>query len=84
MFWIVIVNVEFTLGLVIEYVQIIRLGQLVAAIIDICIFVDLGTVQYRGGAVEFFLIFEVNYIIIWIKLGRCAKWKPELVINVRS
>ena len=44
MFWIVIVNVEFTLGLVIEYVGIIRLGQLVVTIVNTCSFVDLGVV----------------------------------------
>jgi hypothetical protein len=31
-----------------------RLSQLVVAIVNMCRFVDLGNIQYKGGAVEFF------------------------------
>jgi len=44
-----------------------------------CRFVDLGSIQYRGSAVEFFLTFEFNYIIIRIQLCRCVERKPKLV-----
>jgi hypothetical protein len=30
------------------------LGQLVVAIVNICRFVDLGSIQYKGSAVKFF------------------------------
>jgi len=36
------------------------------AFVNIYRFVDLGSIQYRGGAVELFLTFEFNYIIIRI------------------
>jgi hypothetical protein len=52
--------------------------------VNICRFVDLGSIQYRGGAVDFFLTFEVNYIIIRIQLCRCVERKPELVAHVWS
>jgi hypothetical protein len=54
------------------------------AFVNICRFVDLGSIQYKGGAVEFFLTFEVNYIIIRIQLCRCVEQKPELVAHVWS
>ena len=41
-----------------------------------------GFGQYRGGAIEFFLTFEFNYIIIRIQLCRCVEQKPELVAHV--
>jgi len=40
--------------------------------VNICRFVDLGSIQYRGGVVEFFLTFEFNYIIIHIQLCMVA------------
>jgi hypothetical protein len=49
-----------------------------------CRFVDLGSIRYSGGAVEFFLTFEFNYIDICIKLCRCVERKPELVAQVGS
>jgi hypothetical protein len=36
------------------------------AFVNIYRFVDLGSIQYRGGAVELFLTFKFNYIIIRI------------------
>jgi hypothetical protein len=54
------------------------------AIVNMCRFVDLGSIRYRGGAVEFFFTFEFNYIIICIKLCRCVERKPELVAQLRS
>ena len=33
----------------------------------------LGSLQYRGGAAEFFLTIEFNYVIIRIKLFRCVE-----------
>jgi hypothetical protein len=54
------------------------------AIVKMCRFVDLDSIQYRGGAVNFFLTFEFNYIIICIKLCRCVECKPELVAHVWS
>jgi hypothetical protein len=54
------------------------------AFVNICKFVDLGSIQYRGGAVDFFLTFEVNYIIIRIQLCRCIERKPDLVAHVWS
>jgi hypothetical protein len=44
--------------------------------------VDLGSLQYSGGAVEFFLTFELNYIIIRIKLCRYIERNPQLVAHV--
>jgi hypothetical protein len=52
--------------------------------VNICRFVDLGSIQYMGGAVDFFLTFEVNYIIIRIQLCRFVERKPELVAHVCS
>jgi len=40
--------------------------------------------KYIGGAVDFFLTFEVNFIIIRIQLCRCIEQKPELVAHVWS
>jgi len=54
------------------------------AFVNMCRFMDLGSIQYRGGAVKIFLTFEFNYIIICIKLCRCVERKPELVAHVRS
>jgi hypothetical protein len=54
------------------------------AFVNIYKFVDLGSIQYRGGAVEFLLTFEVNYIIIRIQLCRCVERKSELVAHVWS
>jgi hypothetical protein len=54
------------------------------AFVNICRFIDLGSIQYRGGAVDLFLTFEVNYIIIRIQLCRCVEQKPELVAHVWS
>jgi hypothetical protein len=45
---------------------------------------SLGSLQYRRGAVEFFLTFEFNYIIIRIKLCRCVERNPQLVAHVWS
>ena len=59
-----------------------RWGQLVVAIVNICRFVDLGSLQYSGGAVEFFLTFELNYIILRIKLCRYIERNPQLVAHV--
>jgi hypothetical protein len=52
------------------------------AIVNICRFVDLGSIQYRGGAVKFFLTFEFNYIIIRINLCRYVEQNPQLVAHV--
>jgi hypothetical protein len=52
--------------------------------VNMCRFVDLGSIQYRGSAVELFLTFEFNYIIICIKLCRFVKGKPKLVAHVWS
>jgi hypothetical protein len=52
--------------------------------VNICRFVDLDSILYRGGAVDFFLTFEVNYIIIRIQLCRCVERKPDLVAHVWS
>ena len=49
-----------------------------------CRSVDLGSIQCRGGVVEFFLTFEFNYIIIRIKLCRCIEQNPRLVAHVWS
>ena len=49
------------------------------AIVNMCRFVDLGSIWYMGGAVDFFLKFEFNYIIICIKLCRCVERNSELV-----
>jgi len=49
------------------------------AFVNICKFVNLGSIQYRGGAVKFFLTLKFNYIIIRIQLCRCVERKPELV-----
>jgi len=46
--------------------------------------VDLGSLQYKGGAVKFFLTFKFNYIIIRIKLCRCIERNPRLVAHVWS
>ena len=54
------------------------------AFVNICRFVDLGSIQYMGGAVEFFLTFKFNYIIIRIQLCRCVERKPQLVAHVWS
>jgi hypothetical protein len=54
------------------------------AFVNICRFVDLGSIQYRGGAVECFLTFKFNYIIIRIQLCRCIEQKPQLVAHVWS
>jgi len=54
------------------------------AIVNICRFVDLGSLQYREGVVEFFLTFEFNYIIIRIKLCRCVERNPQLDAHVWS
>jgi len=54
------------------------------AFVNICRFVDLGSIQYRRGVVKFFLTFEFNYIIICIQLCRCVERKPELVAHVWS
>jgi len=54
------------------------------AFVNICRFVNLGSIQYRGGAVEIFLTFEFNYRIIRIQLCRCVERKPELVAHVWS
>jgi len=54
-------------------ILVYRWAQLVVAIVNICKFVDLGSIQYMGGAVEFFLTFKFNYIIIRIKLCRCIE-----------
>jgi len=54
------------------------------AFVNICRFVDLGSIQYRGGAVEIFLTFEFNYIIIRIQLCRCVERKPQLIAHVWS
>jgi len=54
------------------------------AFVNIFRFVDLGNIQYRGGAVEFFLTFKFNYIIIRIQLCRCVERKPQLVTRVWS
>jgi hypothetical protein len=54
------------------------------AFVNICKFVDLGSIQYRRGAVEFFLTFKYNYIIILIQLYRCVERKPELGAHVWS
>ena len=43
-----------------------------------------GSIQYRGGVVDFFLTFEVNYIIIRIQLCKCVERKLELVAHVWS
>jgi hypothetical protein len=52
------------------------------AIVNMYRFVDLGSIRYRGGAIEFFFTFDFNYIIICIKLSRCVEQKPELVAQV--
>ena len=57
---------------------------MVVAFVNICRFVDLGSIQYRGGAIEFFLTFEFNYIIIRIQLCRRVERKPELIAHVWS
>jgi len=54
------------------------------AFVNICRFVDLGSIQYREGVVKFFLTFEFNYIIIRIQLCRCIERKPQLVTHVWS
>jgi hypothetical protein len=54
------------------------------AIVNMCRFVDLGSIQYRGDAVEIFLTFEFNYINICRTLCRCIERKPELVAHVWS
>jgi len=49
-----------------------------------CRSVDLGSIQCRGGVVEFFLTFEFNYTIIRIQLCRCVERKPKLVAAISS
>ena len=85
--WIVIVNVEFTLGLIIEYVGIISIdwvNWLWLLLIFVGLWINLGSIQYRGGAAEFFFTFEFKYIIIYIKLVRCTEWKLELHVRTHQ
>jgi hypothetical protein len=79
-------NVEFTLGLVIEYVGIISIDWvnwlwllLIRAGLWIWVVSGIGEVLSN-----FFFTFEFNYIIICIKLCRCIEQKPELVAQVQS
>jgi len=44
----------------------------------------LGSLQYRGGAVDFFLIIEFNYVIIRIKLCKCVERNQQLVARIWS
>jgi len=84
--WIVILNVEFTLGLVIEYVGIISIDWVNWLwLLLICAGLWIWVVSSIGEVLlNFFLTFEFNYIIICIKLCRCVEWNPELVAHVRS
>ena len=84
--WIVILNVEFTLGLVIEYVGIISINWVNWLwLLLICAGLWIWVVSSIGEVLSnFFLTFEFNYIIICIELCRCVKWKPELVAHVWS
>jgi hypothetical protein len=44
----------------------------------------LDSFQYRGGAVEFFLVIKFNHVIIRIKLCRCVERNQHLVAHIGS
>jgi hypothetical protein len=78
--WIVILNVEFTLGLVIISIDWVNWSWLLL----ICAGLWIWVVSSIGQVLSIFLTFEFNYIIICIKLCRWVEWKAELVAHVRS
>jgi len=73
--WILILNVEFTLGLVIEYVGISSIDWVNWLwLLLICSGLWIWVVSGIGEVLSnFFLTFEFNYISICIKLCRCIE-----------